>query len=80
MLAQFYTFIYYYLFIFKYTKFFVILGSKEEEKPHNNEVKMQETQGSKRPLPHSFSQTDEYYDQFCKPSLYFPSLQKYVIM
>lgn len=54
-----------------------VLGSKEADKPCKNEVvKMQETQGSKRPLPNSFFQTDDYYDQFCKPSVYFPSIQK----
>ncbi|XP_029343280.1 calmodulin-binding transcription activator 1 isoform X1 [Acyrthosiphon pisum] len=54
-----------------------ILCSKGETKTDKNEIKPQETQGSKRPLPNSFYQTDDYYDQFCKPSLYFPSIQKF---
>ncbi|CAH1732247.1 unnamed protein product [Aphis gossypii] len=55
-----------------------ILCSKgETTKSDKNEIKPQETQGSKRPLPNSFFQTDDYYDQFCKPSLYFPSIQKF---
>ncbi|XP_025203261.1 calmodulin-binding transcription activator 1 isoform X2 [Melanaphis sacchari] len=55
-----------------------MLCSKEEiTKSDKNEIKPQETQGSKRPLPNSFFQTDDYYDQFCKPSLYFPSIQKF---
>lgn len=56
-----------------------ISGSNEEKKPCNDkEIKPQETQGSKRPHPNSFFQTDDYYDPFCKPSLYFPSIQKCV--
>lgn len=62
-------------FFFKYL-ITISKGSKSENKPDKNEIKPQETQGSKRPLPNSFFQMDEYYDQFCKPSLYFPSIQK----
>lgn len=59
----------------------MFLGSKIENKFNKNEEKpLQETQGSKRPLPNSFFQTDDYYDQFCKPPLYFPSIEKYLIL
>ncbi|VVC38691.1 Hypothetical protein CINCED_3A001663 [Cinara cedri] len=55
-----------------------VLCSKEQNRPYKNDIKPQETQGSKRPHPSDFLQTDDYnYDQFCKPSLYFPSIQKF---
>ncbi|XP_025407991.1 calmodulin-binding transcription activator 1 isoform X2 [Sipha flava] len=51
---------------------------KEADKPcKNEEIRIQETQGSKRPLPNSFFQMDDYYDQFHKPTVYFPSDQKF---
>jgi hypothetical protein len=53
------------------------IGLKEADKPcKNEEIRIQETQGSKRPLPNSFFQMDDYYDQFHKPTVYFPSDQK----
>lgn len=53
-----------------------VLGSKKEDAQRKSEVKLLETQGSKRPLPNNFFQTDDYYDQFCKPSNYFQSSEK----
>lgn len=60
----------------------VIIGSEKEDKLRKNEIKVHETpEGSKREPTITndyFHYSDDYYDQFCKPSLYFtPSVQKY---
>lgn len=68
--------IYYTLFFQKSHYYFLV---NKEDPPCNNEEKPQETQGSKRPLPSSFFLSDDYYDEFCKPSHTFPSIQKYII-
>lgn len=60
----------------------MVIGSEKEDKLRKNEIKVHETPEDSKKEPtitnDYFHYSDDYYDQFCKPSLYFtPSVQKY---
>ncbi|XP_050435483.1 calmodulin-binding transcription activator 1-like [Adelges cooleyi] len=54
------------------------ISSGNENKPSDNNIlNLQSVQYVKRPIPNSFSENDECYNQFCKPIQYYPSVNQF---